>query len=128
MEKILRSVVGAVVLFSTAVFAGEPAHELDPKTAVKLICLRSNLIEQRVEIAYIDEGALKGGDGFEYRNVRRVAAIHPMPERGSLVRRVVIYDFKWNDSLGWYLREVRTEKGGDAVYCWSENGGATVVR
>jgi len=128
MEKILRSLIGAVVLMSTAVFAGEPASELDPKVAVKLICQRTNLLPARVEVAFVVDGSTKNQDGFETKHVRRVAAIHPVVEGGVTVRRLVYYDLFWNDTLGWFMWEVRAERGGDAVYRWSERGGETVVK
>ena|SRR6476620_3282866 len=128
MEKILRSVIGAVVLISTAVFAAEPTSDLDPKVAVKLICQKVNLAPERIEVGFIVDGSTKNQDGFESKHVRRVAAIHPVLEGGVMVRRVVYYDVFWNDSLGWFLWEVRSERGGDAIYRWSERGGETVVK
>ncbi len=128
MEKILRSLIGAVVLMTTAVFAGEPVNDLDPRVAVKLICQRTNQMPERVEIAFVVDGSTKNQDGFETKHVRRVAAIHPVVNGGATVRRLVFYDLFWNDSLGWFMWEVRAERGGDAVYRWSERGGETVVR
>ena len=128
MEKILRSLIGAVVLVSTVVFAAEPANELDPKVAVKLIGQKAKLAPERIEIAFIVDGSTKGQDGFESKHVRRIAAIHPVQEGGVVVRRAVYYDVLWNDNLGWFLWEIRTERGGDAVYRWSERSGETVVK
>lgn len=117
-----------VALVTGAVYAGEPTADLDPKVATRLIGMKVNLNADRIEVAFIVDGSSKEKDGFETKYVRRVAAILPVAEGGVLVRRLVFFDVYWNDSLGWFLWESRAERGGDAVYRWSERGGETVVK
>ncbi|MFD0893714.1 hypothetical protein KBB96_08945 [Luteolibacter ambystomatis] len=127
MARILCFIVVIFGLVAAAAWAGPPSNELDPKVAARLIGLRGNLQPAQIEIGYIVDGS-SSKDGFEAAYVRRVAAIHPVLEGGAWVRRVVYYDLFWNDSLGWFMSQNRTERGGDAIYRWSERGGATVVK
>lgn len=123
MGKILLSIVGALALGVVAGVAAEPARDLTPEEAVKLIALRSAVLKGRIEISFIIEGSAKCADGFEARHVRRVAAIHPVREGASEGRRVVFYDLHWNEALGWFMWESRTERTGEALYIWSETRG-----
>lgn len=126
MRNIILSMIGAVALFSTTGFAAEPASELTPKEAVKLIALKSDVLANTVEVSFIVEGTAKCGDGFEVKHVRRVAAIHPVRDGASQTRRLVFYDLFWNESLGWFMWESRPERTGEAVYIWSELKGQIV--
>jgi hypothetical protein len=126
MRKLLLSIVGAVAISATVGFAAEPARDLDPKEAVRLIALKSDVRENTIEIAFIVEGTSKRQGDFEARHVRRVAAIHPVREGTSQRRQVVFYDLYWNESLGWFMWESRAERTGDAVYIWSEVKGQIV--
>jgi len=122
----LRSLLGAAVLAAGTCFAAEPSHDLDPQAAVKLIDLLVAGHQSRVEIALIVDGTGKAGP-FEATHVRRVVAVHPVWEDGRTVRRMRIYDFYWNETYGWFTWEKREERGGDAVYIWSELKGAIIV-
>lgn len=126
MRKFLLSIVGAVVMCATAGFAAEPARDLDPKQAVRLIALKSDVRENTIEIAFIVEGSSKCQGDFEVRHVRRIAAIHPVREGASQRRQLVFYDLYWNETLGWFMWESRVERTGDAVYIWSETKGQIV--
>jgi hypothetical protein len=125
--KSLRSLVGAVVMAAGVCFAGEPTHDLGRDSALKLINLLIEDHQERIEIVMITEGS-KRTDGFEEKNVRRVMAIHPVPEEGRRVRRVRTYDFHWNDDYGWHCWEKRVERGVDVVYIFSELRGEVVVK
>ncbi|MGC4017734.1 MAG: hypothetical protein QM755_24930 [Luteolibacter sp.] len=128
MTRILCFIVVVFSLVAAAAWAGPPTNELDPNVAARLVAMRTGAQPGQIEIAYIVDGSTREKDGFAATYVRRVAAIHPVLESGSQVRRVVYYDLVWNDSLGWFMSQNRTERGGDAVYRWSERGGATVVK
>ena len=122
----ILSVIGAVALSAAVGFAAEPARDLSPEKAVELIALRSDVMKSRIEGSFIVEGSFKCADGFEARHVRRVAAIHPVRAGASESRRVVFYDLHWNDALGWFMWESRTERTGEALYIWSETRGYMV--
>jgi len=128
MARILCFIIVVFGLVAAAAYAGPPSNELDPKVAAQLIALRSGVQVGQIEIGYVVDGSTRDKDGFAASHVRRVAALHPVLEGGSWVRRVVYYDLFWNDSLGWFMSQNRTERGGDAIYRWSERGGATVVK
>jgi len=128
MKNFLHAIIGVWALVSTLGVAGEPTRELAAKEAVRLIALKSNVPPNAVEIPFIVDGSAKDGEGFEFKNVRRVAAIHPQRNGALPTRRLVFYDFLWNESLGWFLWESRTERTGDAVYIWSELKGDFVNR
>jgi hypothetical protein len=51
-----------------------------------------------------------------------------VPEDGSRVRRYTSRDFYWSDAYGWFLWEVRKERGGDAIWIWSELKGEVITR
>ena len=120
--------MGAAAWLCGAVFAAEPTADLSPKEAVKLISLRSNVPDNTIEIPFIVDGSAKCGKDFEVKHVRRVAAIHGVREDGSNSRKLVFYDFYWNEALGWFLWESREERAGEAVYIWSELRGKFVNR
>lgn len=126
MGKFLLSIVMAVAFSAVTGFAAEPVRELSPEKAVELIALRSEVMKNRIEISFIIEGSAKCADGFEARHVRRVTAIHPVRAGASEGRRVVFYDLHWNEALGWFMWESRTERTGEAVYIWSETRGYIV--
>ena len=126
MRKSLLSIVGAVALGAGAGFAAEPARDLSPKEAVKLIALKSDVLANTIEISFIVEGTAKCAEGFEVKHVRRVAAILPVRDGAAQSRRLVFYDLYWNDTLGWFMWETRPERTGDAVYIWSETKGQIV--
>ncbi|WP_193214862.1 hypothetical protein [Luteolibacter marinus] len=123
----LHSLIGAAVLAAGVCWAGEPTHDLNKESAVKLINLLIDDYQERIEIVLISEGS-KVINGLEEKNVRRVMAIHPVPEKGKRVRRVQCYDFQWNDEFGWYCLETREERGVDVVYIFSELKGEVVVK
>jgi hypothetical protein len=121
MARILLLLVGVLgMIFSGTVTAAEPAVELTPKTALRLISMRSNVLENTVEISFILDGSAKSGDGFEAKYVRRVASIQPVRLESSQRRRLVFHDFFWNEELGWFTWEKNDERVGEAVYIWSE--------
>lgn len=129
MRKYLLSAVGAVALLATAGFAAEPTTDLTPAVAVRLIALKANVGENAIEIPFIVDGAAKIDKDFEASHVRRVAAIHAVREEtGRQARELVFYDLLWNEALGWFMWESRSERTGDAVYIWSEHKGFIVNR
>jgi hypothetical protein len=123
----LRSLAFAVALTTGLSQAAEPDRDLDGATAVKLLNLQTRGRMPQTSIAMILEGSTKLAP-FEARHVRKVIAVHPVPEDGKMVRRMQVYDFYWSSEHGWFLWETRQERGGDAVWIWSELGGETVVR
>ncbi len=118
----------AGAVFTTAVVeAAEPTRELDEALAVKLINLQSRHRTPQIQVAMVLEGSSRTGP-FETRHVSRVLAVHPVIEEGRQVRRAHCYDFHWNERYGWFTWEQRQERGGDAVWIWSELLGEVVVR
>ena len=128
MKKLLLAIIGAAGLLLNTAIAEEPTSDLSPKDAVRLISLKSEVPQNAIEIPFIVEGSSKVPKGFEVRHVRRVACIHSVREDGAKSRRLVFYDFYWNEYLGWFLWETRPERAGDAVYIWSELRGKFVIR
>lgn len=122
-----RSIIGAVVLTAGTCFAVEPSGVLDEPMAARLINLQIEGHQERIKIAIIVEGSVKDGP-FEARHVRRVVAIHPVLENGKMVRRMCTYDFYWNENYGWFTWQKRDERGGDAVWIWSEYKGEVEIR
>ncbi len=114
-------------LVAAPALAAEPTTELDAATAVKLLGLQARGRLPQMEVAFILEGSGKMPP-FEVRQVRKVVAVHPVPENGRMVRRMRVYDFHWSEAHGWFLWEMREERGGDAVWIWSERQGEVVVR
>lgn len=125
--KTILSCAGAVLLAAGSLHAAEPTHELTREGAVKLIRLLVDPDPFAVEVAMILDGRSKDGP-FEVSHARRVIAIHPVPEDGRRVRRMVCYDFLWNEEFGWFAWEKRTERGGDAIFIWSETRGELEVK
>jgi len=128
MRKFLLSMVGVFAMASLTGFAAEPTSELSPKEAVRLISMKSNVQDNSIQISFIVDGSERCGDGFEVRHARRVAAILPVRDGTSQVRKLVFYNLFWNESLGWFMWESRTERAGEAVYLWSELKGEIVNR
>jgi hypothetical protein len=128
MTKFLLSATGALALMLAPVFAAEPTSDLAPKDAVRLIALKANAPANSIEISFIVEGSAKCDKDFEVKHSRRVAAILQVRDGSSQSRRLVFFDLLWNESLGWFMWETRPERGGDAVYIWSELRGAIVNR
>ncbi|MBC8126305.1 MAG: hypothetical protein H8M99_04055 [Gloeobacteraceae cyanobacterium ES-bin-144] len=127
MKNLIRLMIGVLAWSSTTVFALEPTNELSVKEAVRLITMKSNAPANTIEIAFIVDGSAKC-EGFEVKNVRRVAAIHGVQEGGKQSRKLVFYDLFWNEALGWFMWESRNERTGEAVYLWSELRGEIVNR
>ena len=128
MTKFILSVTGALALLLAPGFAAEPATDLDPKEAVKLIAFKANAPANAIEISFIVEGSAKCDKDFEVKHARRVAAILPVRDGSAQSRRLVFYDLLWNEALGWFMWESRQERTGDVVYLWSELRGAIVNR
>lgn len=128
MRKFLLTIIGMFALLSVVGFAAEPTADLAPKEAVRLISLKANVLPNTIEVAFIVDGSARCGEGFEVRHVRRVAAIHAVRDGSLSSRRLVFYDLFWNEFLGWFMWESRPERGGDAVYIWSELKGDFVNR
>lgn len=128
MRNFLLLIVGCFVFLAAPAFAAAPTSELAPKEAVRLIAMRSEILPNTIEIAFIVEGSAECGKGFEVRHVRRVAAIHAVREGTSQSRKLVFYDLFWNEALGWFMWESRLERAGEAVYLWSELKGEIANR
>lgn len=111
----------------STVAAAQPDHELTPDIAVKLVQLLSGNFPERINIGAIVEGTSKACP-FESTNARQIVCIHPVPENGSRVRRVRIYDFFWSPDYGWFTWEKGEESGGDVIKIWSETRGAIVIK
>ena len=107
----------------------EPDTTLDPKMAVKLISLLLEEREGQIEIAAIIDGDKKQDDGFTATLVKRVVSVHPVNDEDGRRRRMVCsYDFFWNEDYGWFTWETRPERGGEAVYLWTELRGGLVIK
>ncbi|MGL4399496.1 MAG: hypothetical protein ACRCXD_06485 [Luteolibacter sp.] len=128
MRKFLLSIIGAYAFLSSTASATEPTTDLAPREAVRLISLKANVPANTIEIPFIVAGSAKCGEGFEVRHVRRVAALHPVRDGALQSRRLIFYDLFWNETLGWFMWESRTERTGDAVFIWSELRGDFVNR
>lgn len=128
MKKSIFALLGVCALFVSTGYSEEPLVDLSAKEAAKLVSLKANVPLNALEISFIVEGSAKGGDGFEVKHVRRVAALHAVRDDGLASRRLLFYDLFWNEALGWFMWERREERSGDAVYIWSERLGAIVNR
>lgn len=117
---------GVFSMFTATVSAADPAVDLSPAQAVRLIALKTNARPNVVEISFIIDGTAKAGDGFEAKHVRRVAAVQPVRDGSTERRQLVFHDLFWNESLGWFMWESRQERAGEAVYLWSELKGEIV--
>lgn len=122
MARILPLIAGvSAMCLAGAVTAAEPSVALTPKSAVKLISMKSNVLENTVEISFILEGSSTAcGSGFEASNVRQVAAIQPVRTGSSQRREVVFHTFFWSEELGWFTWQRNEERAGEAMYIWSE--------
>lgn len=118
---------GTAAAMSALVFAVEPTRQLDENLAARLINLQSQNRVHQIQVAMILEGASREGP-VQIGNVRRVIAVHPVLSEGRQVRRMQTYDFNWSPTYGWFLWEKREERGGDAVWIWSENLGEIAIR
>jgi hypothetical protein len=128
MKTMLRLLIGVLACLACTVHAAEPTNDLDPKTAVRLLALKSGEPANAIEIPFILEGTSRCPEGFEARHVRRVAAIMPVREGAAQRRRLVFHEMHWHEALGWFMWESRAERSGDAVYIWSEHKGHIVNR
>jgi hypothetical protein len=81
-----------------------------------------------INIATVIDGGKRSEDGFEESEVRRVTAIHQVPDEGRMVRRVRCYDFSWTPRYGWFYKEIRSSRSGEEVCIWSETEGELVVK
>ena len=117
---------GAIIMCATAQ-AAAPTHELDDALVDKLLNLQSRNSTPQLRVAMILEGTGQSKN-FESSYVRRVLAIHPVILEGRQIRKVLSYDFNWNAAYGWFLWEKRQERGGEAVWIWSELQGEVVIR
>jgi hypothetical protein len=110
------------------VHAAEPTGELNEELAKRLIAEVWEIRSDGISVATVIEGGKRSEDGFEERHLRRVTAVHPVPENGRMVRRVRCYDFSWSPRYGWFYKEIRTSRSGEEVRIWSETEGELVVR
>lgn len=122
-----RTLLCSLLLLVSPALAGAPTQELNETTAVRLINLQSRNRTPDVRVALIQDGTDKQGP-FELTHVRRVSSIEPIVEDGGKVRRYTCRDFYWSDTYGWFLWEIRKERGGDAIWIWSELKGEVVIR
>ena len=127
MAKMFLLPVVALLFGAVSALAGPPTHELDEKIVTQLLKLKSRGSVREANVAMILEGSTRMGP-FDCSHVRRVTTVEPQPEGGSRVRRVVCREFHWSDRYGWFLWETREERGGDAVWIWSETEGEVVIR
>lgn len=130
MKTYLLSILGILVMWSGTLTAAEAGGkpELLPREALRLISMRTEIAPTTIEISFIVEGSGKLDEGFQAKHVRRVAAIHGVRNGVLQPRRLLFYDFFWNDSLGWFMWETRFERTGEAVFIWSEVRGEIVNR
>ena len=128
MRTILRVLIGVLACLAGTMHAAEPGAELDPKSAVQLLALKTGAPASSIEIPFILSGSSRCPEGFVARKVRRVAAILPVREGAGQRRRLVFHEMHWNEALGWFMWESRPERAGDAVYIWSEIKGHIVNR
>lgn len=125
-RKFLLPVV-ALLCSAVSAPAGPPTHELDADLVNNLLRLKFRGSVRQVNVAMILDGSTRMGP-FECAHVRRVSTVEPLPEEGTRVRRIVCREFHWSDEYGWFLWESREERGGDALWIWSETKGEVVVR
>jgi hypothetical protein len=128
MKTIRLLYLALLACLTTTVCVAGTVTELEPKTAVRLLALKTGQPENSIEIPFILEGSSRCPEGFEARHVRRVAAIMPVRSEARQSRELVFHEMHWNEALGWFMWESRTERAGDAVYIWSERKGAIVNR
>lgn len=104
------------------------AAELPEDTARTLIADALEIRENGIAIANIVEGSKRTEDGFEYKTVMRVTAIHPVVGEKGLGRRVRCYDFYYSPKYGWFHQEIRNTRTGEQVWIWSETEGKVIVK
>ena len=117
---------GAAIVISASAMAAEPSKPLDETLAAKLINLKNENRTPDIKIAMILEGSSAGE--FQTKNLSRVTSIHGVAEGGAKVRQIQTYIFNWTPTYGWFLWESRQERGGEAVWIWSETLGEVIVR
>jgi hypothetical protein len=130
----IRKIIVVMLLLAGAVAAGPPKRELTAAVALRLIEMRhaslpwsDRPVSADARVAGIQEGTSDEGR-FRKTHVRRVTTVEGVLEKGSRVRRVVCRDFQWSDEYGWHFSEIREERGGDAVWIWSESQGQVIIR
>lgn len=130
----IRKIIIAMLLLAGAVTAGPPKHELTTDAALRLIELRhaslpwsDRPMSVDTRVASIKDGTREDGR-FRNSHVRRVTTVEGVLEKGARVRRAVCRDFEWTDEYGWHFSEIREERGGDAVWIWSELKGQVIIR
>lgn len=127
MPRTILLAAGALIACAVSSIAGPPTHELDAKLVDKLLKLQTRGKVREAKVAMILEGTTRMGP-FDCAHVRRVTTVEPRAEDGSRVRRVVCREFHWSDDYGWFLWESREDRGGDAMWIWSEIQGEVVIR
>lgn len=123
----VKWLVTLLLCFAPLVCVAAPPKELDEAAVIRIVTLLNRGKVSGLRVALIQEGTVRK-DSFEFAHVRRVTFVEPVAENGSRVRRVTCRDFYWNEAYGWYVWETRQERGGDAVWIWSELQGEVVVR
>lgn len=103
-------------------------EELPEATARSLIAEAVEIRESGIRIASILEGSKRTEDGFEFRVVMRVTAVHPVLGDKGLRRSVRCYDFHHSPLHGWFHQEIRQSRGGEEVWIWSEKKGRLIIR
>lgn len=116
-----------MMLWVNAAQAAEPTVELNAAMVLKLLALESENRTEPPVVALIQEGKQKDGD-YEVEHVRRVVMMGSVTEGGGRVRRSLTRHFFWNEEQGWHLWECRRERGGEAIWIWSEKKGRQVIR
>jgi hypothetical protein len=124
MAKWLLSLLLCLAPFAQA---GGPTHELDEKIAIQILTIEAENRKPEIKIALIQDGTSREGS-FEFAHVRRVTSIETVPEGGARVRRMTCREFHWSDAYGWFTWESRKERGGEAIWIWSEIQGQVIVR
>lgn len=104
------------------------AAELTEDTARRLIAEAIEIRENGIKVANIVEGSKHTEDGFEFKTVMRVTAVHPVVGDKGLGRRVRCYDFHYSPKYGWFHQEIRKSRGGEEVWIWSETEGRVIVK
>jgi hypothetical protein len=123
----IHRILVVMLWLSAVAVAGPPTHDLDDKTALEIIQLQSRNRTPDVRIAMIQAGTTKQG-AFEFAHVRRVVTVEAVVEGGAKVRRMACREFHWSDEYGWFTWEARKERGGEAIWIWSELKGEVVIR
>lgn len=109
-------------------YSAEPSSELDDDLAVRLIADILDVKTTGINVASVIQGEKRSEDGFVERHIRRVTAVHLVPENGRRVRRVRCYDFSWTPKYGWFYQETGSSRSGEEVMVWSEIRGEEIVK